>query len=90
MIRYDPKSVQIIDFSVKRIQSTKCEHWLPLSQGRSIAKKKKRGRPLKFFAMNVCSYDVICRRVYSDCPVSLPKIKCNISISISRLTNFTQ
>ena len=40
VIRYDPKSVQIIDFPVKRIESTKCEHWFPLSQGRSIAKKE--------------------------------------------------
>ena len=33
VIRYNPKSVQIVDFPVKRIESTKCEHWFPLSQG---------------------------------------------------------
>ncbi len=41
VIRYDPKSVQIVDFPVKRIESTKCEHWFPLSQSHSVAKKKR-------------------------------------------------
>lgn len=41
VIRYDPKSVQIVDFPVKRIESTKCEHWFPLSQGHSVTKKKE-------------------------------------------------
>ena len=41
VIRYDPKRVWIVDFPVKRIESANCEHWFPLSQGRSVTKKKR-------------------------------------------------
>ena len=40
MIKYDPKSVRVIDVPVKRISSSKCKLWYHTT-GRGISKQKK-------------------------------------------------
>lgn len=41
VIGYDPKKVRIVDLPVKRIESTKCERWFPLSQSHGVTRKKR-------------------------------------------------
>ena len=41
VIGYDPKNVRIIDVPIKRIESVKCEHWFPLSRGRTTKEKQQ-------------------------------------------------